>query len=266
MRNAVIALAVLAMLIAACAPAGPDGNDAQLPPAPDADDTIVQVQDGDGGDSADDDDGAALDDGRDSRTSGGVKGELETLGRKLESADFKVTYRTSNTYSGESGLLKMYKKSEKTRMDMTTTVEGVTYESQQYMLPDKVVLCQKPEGGWQCLVVESTEQETGLPSDFQSEFEEPDVDIAKAGERTIAGTKAVCYRMETVVPGMGSATYEQCISGEGVLLYMESKTPDGTMKWEATEYSTSVSDSDFTPPATPQSMEEMMQAMMAAYQ
>ncbi len=49
-------------------------------------------------------------------------------------------------------------------------------------------------------------------------------------------------------------TMIECFSPEGVPLYIEVQAAQATITMEASTYKTSVSASDFVPPATPQEM------------
>lgn len=241
-------LAVL-LLITACAGEKTEHN--QLPPPP-ADDTQYQTQP------------LAQDAGNIDVSTGDEKAEFEALAKKAEGATFTVTYETSDTYSGSSGEMRMYSKGKRSRMDMSNTVNGQLIESQLYGEGDSMTQCMKQNGEWNCFILPGV-GETDMPGDFQSDWNDSDMSVTKTGTKSIAGTTANCYEVNIEVPDQGMVQQEVCVSKEGVLLSMEATTPQGTMTWKATDYSTSVSDDVFTPPAEPQDMDAMMTQMMQQY-
>lgn len=251
MRKVLIGLIAIMMLLAACAGEKLTDND-QLPPPP-GDDKVVQVQDA-GGDTAGDAAGDTAGDTSD------VKSEFESLAKKAEGATFKVTYKTTDSFSGSDGEFVMYSKGKKSRMDTKSTYEGQLMESQVFNDGDSVTMCNK-DGDWTCFIMEDMGDTGNTPAEFQDEWDKPDVDVTKTSSRKVAGTTADCYEVSVTMPD-GVAKQEVCVSKEGVMLYMNVETPQGTMSWEATTYSTSVSDSAFEPPAEPQDMDAMMQQMM----
>jgi hypothetical protein len=74
--------------------------------------------------------------------------------------------------------------------------------------------------------------------------------ITPLAPRTIAGTLATCFQV--VTSGASAATVDFCFSPEGVPLYTHTVSEGMDYTMEATSYSTSVPDSDFALPATPQ--------------
>ncbi len=236
MKYVLVALASL-LLLAAC---GGDTGDDQLPPPPttDADDVIRDIQEKSQEQTA-----------------------LEEYLSKGKNRGFSVTYDTMDSFAGKSGELAMYVKGDNARTDVTMEVEGDRIEARQYQLAGELISCDKQET-WSCMIMDFGDDAGNTPLDMQSSFEEPDVDVTKKASRTIAGATAECFLVEFGDGMFGDMSTEQCFSEEGVLLYSEMIMPQGTIKWEATEYSLSVSDSDFEPPAEPQTMEDFLAGMM----
>ena len=98
--------------------------------------------------------------------------------------------------------------------------------------------------------------------DFKAIEENPDdYDVTYGGTRDVAGTTAHCWRISYAGQDM-----EECLSSEGVPLYMEISGPSMSYVMRATRYSTKVSASDFDLPAEAQDMENMAQQMMEQMQ
>jgi len=224
---------VALLLLAACSQQQLTNN--QLPPGPAANKVVTQVQEkhADKGDA--------------------TKQALDAFLAKGTDVGFTVTYDTKDTFAQKTGTVVLYVQKNKTRTDITNIIEGDTIQTRQYQLADKIILCNK-QGEWSCLFMDAV-QPGNTPLDIQEQFEEPDVTVTKTSTRTIAGTTAECFLIDLSGP-MGAISNEQCFSKEGVMLYSEQKMQQGTIKWEATSYSTSVTASDFEPPAKPLSMED----------
>lgn len=71
--------------------------------------------------------------------------------------------------------------------------------------------------------------------------------------RSIAGQSAQCFgiKEKAVAGAFGLETGRICYAANGVPLLMQSKGTGYDMTFEATAFSTSVSDADFKLPATP---------------
>ncbi len=241
----VIPIVLVALLVAACAPTTDTGGTATGDGIV-ADENTVTV--GSGSQAS----------GSDAKT--GLKSIFDKYG-KLE---YMVAYDVTASYDGTSETTQMtqYLKGKSMRMDVKGSQDGTSYEARTFILPNEFITCNKQDATWTCMKIDAPEDEqsSDLASKYAAEgdafweqyqvFNEPD--------RTIAGTKAKCFKMAFAIQGEGSFTEIGCYSAEGVPLYIEVSTPQGSNIMKATSYKTSVSASDLTPPATPTSLEDMM--------
>jgi hypothetical protein len=103
-------------------------------------------------------------------------------------------------------------------------------------------------------------QQEANPTDSVKNIEEnpDDFKIYADGTKTIAGTVAKCFRITA-----SQGDVRECFSKEGVPLYMTSKSSGYEFTMEATSYKTSVSNSDFTPPAAAVDMDDYVKQMQA---
>ncbi len=86
----------------------------------------------------------------------------------------------------------------------------------------------------------SVEKTTDLRENWQS------YNPVSKGVRTIAGKPAYCFSYE-----INGATSESCLSQEGITVYMKFTSSKVESEYMATEYSSSVSDSEFELPVEP---------------
>ena len=201
-----------------------------------------------------------------------VKSGLKDLFRN-RAREYVVAYDTTMTMEGteQKAETTYYTKGEdKIRMDTTTDVQGMgAVESRFYMFPNQLVMCSKQSGQWTCMKMQQQEESTD--PDQQMRDIEDNIDqspVTRLPDRVIAGVAAKCYKMTTSIKapeagetGMSSWETSYCISDDGVLLYSDSKSGNVHTVMEATKYSTTVSDSDFVPPAQPVDMMETLKNM-----
>lgn len=166
---------------------------------------------------------------------------LGALFTAAKTASYKVTYRLSGTGGAQplTGEQTMYIKPPNTRVDMTTMVGGQTGHMSLYSLPDGVFMCLR-QGQVFC-----TKSPVPLPSAadlVRQNLPADPTSVTPQGSRQIAGQSTACFRS-----GAGGQAATMCMTEGGVPLYMESA---GSVL-EATSFSTSVSDADFTLPAQP---------------
>lgn len=69
--------------------------------------------------------------------------------------------------------------------------------------------------------------------------------VTQVDGREIAGTDTECVEFEDEAEGVSGLA---CYADGGIPLLIESETPEGNFRMEATEFSTDVSDEDFEPP------------------
>jgi len=163
-------------------------------------------------------------------------------------SSYKISYRA--TVAGQTSEFTMFYKGERFRYDMEA--EGV--ESRAIMTEGELISCTN-QGSWRCMLLGDGQQDDSMPAQDVPKIEADSLDDyswKKLPDRTVAGTKATCYEFT-----MDSLTEEVCYSKDAVPLYVKVTEPE-LYVMEATSYSTKVSDSDFEPPAEPQSIDDMM--------
>jgi hypothetical protein len=252
MKGFLIGLICMVLLVGACTS---ETQLEELPPPPEKEDVVHQVQ----SDQLEE----TIEKTEEKETPIDAKADLEKI-FKMANVEFMVEYDWRSDMGTESvnGIMKLYMKGSKMRTDSTQTFQGDTMESQTFISEEEFITCSK-QGTWTCMKIEAPEMEempTGLQEEYEAEGEAfwDAMSVFAAPDRRIAGTTAKCFLIEESLPDVGTVSQEVCYSAKGVPLYIEVKNPEGTMKQEATSYSTSVSDSSFTPPAEPQDMEDLM--------
>ena len=144
------------------------------------------------------------------------------------------------------GVTKMYKSGDKIRTDIET---GDT-EARAYMDGTMYYICANSQV-WICYSIDTSENNGDIEGKVDSELQanKDKYTVAKVSDRNVAGTTASCY----TINGIEESNVEYCFSKEGIPLYTKITGGDnGDIITEATEYSTSVSNSDFVLPAEPQ--------------
>ena len=180
--------------------------------------------------------------------------------------NYHVTYDLSTQTTSESytGTMDWYVMGQDNmRIDSTMQAQGMTVESRTYMLGEELISCMQQEGSWRCFLFSSdddmfdADEGTGFTESIDTWEEEVDaLEFLETSTRTIAGEQATCF---TFVDA--GQTQELCYASSGALLYVASEFPQGSQVMEATSYSSSVSSSDFNPPAEPQDMAAMFEGM-----
>jgi len=138
-------------------------------------------------------------------------------------------------------------KGNKFRTD--TTVNGVS--SEVFIIDNEYVTCSKVNNVWNCFKMEMPEADQ-----VTAEAEKnPDKYIPiYIGERTYAGIKGICYKIENV----NKYDIETCYAVEkqlGLPLYIKSETDNFYSVMEATKvYDGGATEADFKYPAEPQEM------------
>ncbi|MCB9362873.1 DUF4412 domain-containing protein [Candidatus Woesearchaeota archaeon] len=160
---------------------------------------------------------------------------LEIFAAKVE---FMVVYDVTAVVDGKTSTSQMtqYMKGTKMRTDVET--QGIAVRT--YMLGDIITSCNDATGGWMCNEMEMQEADASE----QVKENAAEYDITKLADRTVAGTKAECYRITTK-----DGTVDYCYA-EGVPLYIETKTAQADSTVVATSYSKKVADSVFEIPAS----------------
>jgi hypothetical protein len=196
-------------------------------------------------------------------SSGGLLGDVKSEFKKLfsgRSVQYMVNYNTRIAQKGQAemtGTMAYYLKGQdKVRIDSTLDSGGMG-ETRIYIIAKSAIMCTQQTGEWSCMKFPQ-----GADSNPQDDLEQLQKDIDKSTvqmlpDRNIAGVNTKCFKVDVSSTAGSSVSTVSCMSGDGVPLYMESGNAEMSTVMEATKYTTSVSDADFTPPAEPQDLSQM---------
>ena len=167
---------------------------------------------------------------------------------------WKVSYTINGTNMPSGSTMTQYiKGTDKIRVDST----AMGTESRSFVLSGKTYSCINQGESWICYKVDSSQSgqnSTNLQNDIQSNPSK--YTVTADGSMQVAGVTAACYKVVSV-----DGTVRYCVSQEGIPLYIKTTGSTQGVSYEseltATSYSTSVSDSDFQLPATPQDIGSM---------
>ena len=181
-------------------------------------------------------------------TAGASFGQL--LG-SAKTSEYKVTYKLSAAGAGEQS---WYFKPPKARYDFSTTAGGQSSVVSIYALPDGTYMCFGGTGvAAQCIGMSGLDtalQQNPAALFQQSMFQHPEQFNAVLVEtRQIAGQQAQCFDVKStvVVATLGDGRF--CYSPQGIMLLQRFGAAGATLDMEATSFSTTVPESDFTLPA-----------------
>jgi len=183
-----------------------------------------------------------------------------TLGL-AKNATYKITYKISATGSGAdafNGEQTWWVKPPRTRFDFVLSQGGQKLTIQYFSLPEGTFSCVNV-GIVQCTTVAGT---TGSPIDQnpavsaqQSLIGNPtNFSASASGSKTLAGQTASCYDVKSKASGTGFDSGTFCYSKDGVPLlstFTITQPQSLSLTMEATNFSTTVADGDFTLPAKP---------------
>lgn len=175
-----------------------------------------------------------------------------------QGAQYKVTYASQITGIAPD-LTTYYVKPPNIRVDQSM---GGTPSMSIYILGGKSYACMEDESGIACVDASTIPEVEGMADMFASQINADPIEanqgqfaISQAASRPVLGIATTCFMASS---DNGNAQTESCYSPQGVLLYqrtlstlVDTGEPIESIK-QATEYSTSVSDSVFVLPAEPQ--------------
>ncbi|HET8568139.1 MAG TPA: hypothetical protein VFM93_04025 [Candidatus Limnocylindria bacterium] len=176
-----------------------------------------------------------------------------------KNASYKVTYKWTGTSGGESVAAEQtwYVRGTQSRFDFSVKGQG---SMSIFDLAEGAFMCVGRENDqtykteWTCLggPKDATIAQANPGAAFSLTVEDrPDrFDPTFEGTRTIAGQTAQCFTLKDKVGGEFQEG-RMCYSAAGIPLLMHSKGAGFDMTFEATAFSTSVTDADFKLPAAP---------------
>ena len=175
-----------------------------------------------------------------------------------QGAQYKVTYASQITGIAPD-ITTYYVKPPNMRVDQSM---GGAPSMSLYILNGKSYACMEDESGIGCIDASTIPAVERKAETFASEINADPIEanqgqfaISQAASRTVLGITTTCFMASS---DNGNAQTELCYSPQGVLLYqrtLSTLVDTGELiesLKQATEYSTSVSDSDFVLPAEPQ--------------
>lgn len=255
---------VLSMALVACSDDDDDGDGNG-----DAEPTATQAtDDGNGSDpepTATTDDGNDDGDAEDDNGNGDGNGddERDPLERLREAADNQGERTMSVTYEIEfdGEIMTMQLSSDPPRQATHFTGSGELGTFATIDDGENSYWCSSDAGEEMCIEMESGGG--GLFGEELFQFEaddlleevtaDADMQVTRAGSRTIAGQSADCYEFSGV-DGDGV----MCVSGDNIVLLIEGTFEGETIRMEVTEYSDQPDDSAFEPPYEVMSMGDFM--------
>jgi hypothetical protein len=188
---------------------------------------------------------------------GGGQPKLADLVAASKVAVFKITDRISATGSqpGQDAVIgdqTWYFKPPRTRLDFVSLYGGPGARASEFDLPEGSFVCLDNAGQAQCTAVPSAPLDQNMvvaaqrdllsdPAKYNATFREV---------KKIAGQDGLCYEVTTKASSMFTlGTF--CFTKDGISLLTRATTYGVTYSMEATSFSTTVPDSDFTLPAKP---------------
>jgi hypothetical protein len=177
-----------------------------------------------------------------------IKSLFEKMGGVIQ---YKVKYDVVAVQSGETTTYEqtMVIKNKNSRIDMATGEASVS----TYMIDDVVYMCTTSDGTSNCFEYPSTDKtaeqsKNSGDTDLRNNYES--YKFTPLPSRVIAGATTTCFKYNVELAEM-----QFCYSNEGVPLYIKATGEGHVNEMTATQYSTTVSDSEFKLPAEPQKFE-----------
>ena len=181
---------------------------------------------------------------------------LSDLLAASRTATYKITYKITTTGAGADafgGEQTWYFKPPRARFDFSMSQGGQALTIQFFTLPEGSYYCLNI-GQVRCMAV----QGVGSPLDQNPAAQAQSALVSNPGQfgstftstKTIAGQTGQCYDVKAnAASSFSSGTF--CYTNQGVPLLSQFTAAGATFAVEATNYSTTVADSDFTLPAKP---------------
>ena len=180
-----------------------------------------------------------------------------------KNATYKITYKITATGGGAeamNGTQTWYFKPPRSRFDFNIAQGGQNLQISFYSLPEGQIYCTVITGaGATCFSVKGagSPADSNIAMSTQSELinNPSKYGATFTGTKTFAGLQGNCYDVKSTVAAGAFSGGSFCYSKEGIpLLQSFTASAQGqSSSWtvEATNYSATVADSDFTPPAKP---------------
>lgn len=198
---------------------------------------------------------------------GGLANDVTSLfsGRP---AEYMALYESTFESGGEqaSSMHAYFYRGEQMRIDSSNEV----METRFFANKDEFISCTNQGGQWSCILMQDAQSQPHEkePAQDMDELKKniEDETATRIPDRVIAGVTCKCFHSKISFKdmpqakemGMSDIESTYCVSPEGIPLYIETLTEGMHRISEATEYRTRLTDEDFTPPAKPQTMEEML--------
>ncbi len=184
---------------------------------------------------------------------------IEALIQLAKTASYKATYKVSGTTNGQPITMEqtVYAKPPKMRADMSMAAGAMS----MFVLENGTFMCTTATGRATCLQaggIAAGQADTGMQARGSVEANPDKYNFSSAGTKQIAGQTATCSSLKPKVANSADFTEAtMCYSAQGVMLSMQMKSASADINYEATSYSTTVADADFTLPTAATSMPSM---------
>ncbi|HIH39359.1 TPA: hypothetical protein HA219_01385 [Candidatus Woesearchaeota archaeon] len=180
-------------------------------------------------------------------TSSGGNGVFDEVAKTFTgpTGKHKVTYEVDY---GDGNMVKTttyYLNENKIRIDLTSAGET----TKTYSVDGTITMCTKQGDSFTCLTISPTDINNPA-SDIEYNFPEDNIKesgyiLSRDGTITVSEHTAKCYKAS-----YGETIQRYCFSDENVMLYTKTITEEGDIViFEAKEYSTDVSETDFLLPS-----------------
>ena len=177
--------------------------------------------------------------------------DFEEIFTKMDSAEWKASYDITTSSAPEKMRMTQYVKTHK---NVRSDVVAQGIESRSFILDTAVITCTKMNNEWTCWTYDGAPQEKDSTQELKEDLKEEmaKYEIVADGTKIVADVTAICFK---IVEKGKDTMIRYCFSKEGAPLYIQTTSEGETMEMIATSYVKSVSNSDFTPPATPKKMD-----------
>ncbi|MFH1588112.1 MAG: hypothetical protein ABIA76_02110 [Candidatus Diapherotrites archaeon] len=167
--------------------------------------------------------------------------------------EFRIDYQMSTNAGGQlMGYdYTHYRKGDLFRLD----IDAESGKTKMYYLEDRMVMCSEYEGEEMCLEMQAGQDSQADEFDELTKVDKDAImesrnnySVTPLGARNVGGQMASCFKLTSSLSGEQIES-EYCIAN-CLMVYIKVTSPQFTQELTATNYSTTVPDSDFVPPET----------------
>lgn len=181
---------------------------------------------------------------------------LDIIGKKTN--EYKATYNIKTTSEGKTtSYTMMWAVKGKDKVKWSMDVPEQKSSAVFYKVGTEFYMCSTTDGKEMCFKTQQNVPD--FDSNLESYKDTSKYSTSAKAPKVIAGATALCFEIKGI--GADAQTYEveSCVSKEGIPLYTHSKGPNFESTMEATEFSSTVADSEFVVPAGAQDLTALAQ-------